>query len=83
MDQSPIADMKFETALTELENIVSSMESGKLELEASIEAYRRGMELMQHCQSQLTKAEAQIRILENGEFKAFERPASGNPEESA
>lgn len=69
MDQSPIADMKFETALGELENIVSSMEGGKLELEASIAAYRRGMELMQHCQTQLADAEAQIRILENGEFK--------------
>ncbi|KXB32183.1 MULTISPECIES: exodeoxyribonuclease VII small subunit [Dechloromonas] len=73
MDQSPIADMKFETALGELENIVSSMEGGKLELEASIAAYRRGMELMQHCQTQLADAEAQIRILENGEFKDVDR----------
>lgn len=73
MDQSPIDDMKFETALAELENIVSSMEGGKLELEASIAAYRRGMELMQHCQSQLTDAEAQIRILENGQFKDVDR----------
>ncbi|MFZ2267206.1 MAG: exodeoxyribonuclease VII small subunit [Azonexus sp.] len=73
MDQSPIADMKFETALGELENIVSSMESGKLELEASIAAYRRGMELMQHCQSQLAAADEQIRVLENGEFKNIER----------
>jgi len=74
MDQSPIADMKFETALAELENIVSSMEGGKLELEASIAAYRRGMALMQHCQSQLASAEEQIRILENGEFKNIDRP---------
>jgi len=73
MDQSPIADMKFETALGELENIVSSMESGKLELEASIAAYRRGMELMKHCQAQLAAAEDQIRILENGEFKNVDR----------
>lgn len=73
MDQSPIDDMKFETALAELENIVSSMEGGKLELEASIAAYRRGIELMQHCQSQLTDAEAQIRILENGQFKDVDR----------
>lgn len=73
MDQSPIDDMKFETALAELENIVSSMEGGKFELEASIAAYRRGMELMQHCQSQLTDAEAQIRILENGQFKDVDR----------
>ena len=73
MATKPIADMKFETALADLENIVSSMEGGKLELEASIAAYKRGMELMKHCQSQLTNAEEQIRILENGEFKDVDR----------
>ena len=83
MDQSPIADMKFETALAELENIVASMEGGKLELEASIAAYRRGMALMQHCQAQLVDAEEQIRILENGQFKDVDRalkevPLGGN-----
>ncbi|WP_374340344.1 exodeoxyribonuclease VII small subunit [Azonexus sp.] len=73
MDQTPIADMKFETALAELEAIVASMEGGKLELEASIAAYQRGMELMKHCQAQLASAEAQIRVLENGEFKSVDR----------
>jgi len=73
MDQTPIADLKFETALAELEDIVASMEGGKLELEASIAAYKRGMELMKHCQSQLTDAEAQIRVLENGQFKDVDR----------
>ncbi|HJW25181.1 MAG TPA: exodeoxyribonuclease VII small subunit [Rhodocyclaceae bacterium] len=71
MDQSPIADMKFEAALAELEAIVQSMEGGKLELEESIAAYRRGMVLLKHCQQQLTDAEQQIRILENGEVKNF------------
>ena len=69
MDQTPIADMKFETAVAELEDIVSSMEGGKLELEASIAAYKRGMELMKHCQGQLADAEQQVRVLENGQFK--------------
>jgi len=79
MDQSPIDDMKFETALAELENIVSSMEGGKLELEASIAAYRRGMELMKHCQGQLADAEEQIRILENGQFKDVDRSTLETP----
>jgi exodeoxyribonuclease VII small subunit len=38
------------------------MEGGKLELEASIAAYKRGMELMKHCQAQLANAEEEIRI---------------------
>jgi len=69
MDHPPITDMKFETALAELEAIVHSMEDGKLELEASIAAYRRGMELMKYCQGQLADAEQQVRVLENGQFK--------------
>ena len=73
MDTAPVVDMKFETALAELEELVHSMEDGKLELEASIAAYRRGMALMQHCQAQLADAEQQIRILENGEFRNVDR----------
>ena len=73
MEQTPIADMKFETALSALEDIVSSIEGGKLEIEASIAAYKRGMELMKHCQAQLADAEAQVRVLENGQFKDIDR----------
>ena len=73
MHQSPVDDMKFEAALAELENLVHSMEDGKLELEASIAAYRRGMELMKHCQAQLADAEQQIRVFENGQFKEVDR----------
>ena len=73
MDQTPIADTKFETAVAELEDIVSSMEGGKLELEASIAAYKRGMELMKHCQAQLADAEEEIRIIENGETRLVDR----------
>ena len=65
--------MKFETALTELEALVADMEGGKLELEASIAAYRRGTELLKHCQAQLSQAEAQIRILENGQISTVDR----------
>ena len=69
MDHPRITDMKFEAALAELEAIVHGMEDGKLDLEASIAAYRRGMELMKHCQRQLADAEQQVRVLENGQFK--------------
>jgi exodeoxyribonuclease VII small subunit len=71
--------MKFETALAELEAIVASMEGGQLELEASIAAYRRGMELMKHCQAQLADADAQIRVLENGECRELDRAALEAP----
>jgi len=73
MDQNTIADMKFETALNELETLVARMEDGELELEASIAAYRRGMALMKHCQAQLADAEQQIRLFENGELRDVDR----------
>ena len=79
MDQAPVVDMKFEAALAELENLVRSMEDGKLELEASIAAYRRGMELMKHCQAQLADAEQQVRILENGQFRDVDRALNEGP----
>jgi exodeoxyribonuclease VII small subunit len=73
MDQSPMADLRFEAALSELEGIVRSMEGGQLELDAAIAAYSRGMALMKHCAAQLDAAEERIRILENGELRTVDR----------
>ncbi len=73
MDPTSIADLKFETALAELEAIISGMEGGQLELEASIAAHQRGMALIRHCQAQLERAEEQIRIIENGEAREIDR----------
>lgn len=73
MDPTSIADLKFETALAELEAIVAGMEGGQLELEASIAAHQRGMALIRHCQAQLERAEEQIRIIENGEAREIDR----------
>lgn len=53
----------FEAALSELEAIVSQMESGQLPLEQSLAAYQRGTALLQSCQKALTEIDQQIRIL--------------------
>lgn len=73
---SSIGDLKFEAALAELEQIVQSMEEGRLPLEESLAAYQRGSDLLRHCQQQLSDAERQIQVLENGALRAFE-PAGG------
>lgn len=65
-------ELKFEAALAELEQIVQNMEGGRLPLEESLEAYRRGAELLKHCQQQLGDAEKKIQILENGALRDFE-----------
>jgi exodeoxyribonuclease VII small subunit len=61
----------FEGALAELESLVAQMESGDLSLEASLAAYKRGVELTAFCQKTLADAEQQVKILENGVLRDF------------
>ncbi|MHB1189003.1 exodeoxyribonuclease VII small subunit [Thiobacillus sp.] len=61
----------YESALTELDAIVTEMESGQLPLEASLAVYKRGAELLQYCRQQLSDAEQQVKILENGALQPF------------
>jgi exodeoxyribonuclease VII small subunit len=63
--------LSFEAALAELEQLVAGMETGKLPLEDSLAAYRRGAELLQLCRSRLEDAQQQVRVLENGTLKNF------------
>ena len=61
----------YESALAELESIVGEMESGQLPLEASLAAYKRGAELLHYCRQQLSEAEHQVKILQNGTLQPF------------
>lgn len=67
----------FESAMQALERLVADMESGKLSLEDSLAAYKRGMELSAFCQKVLEDAEQQVKILENGVLTDFDA-AQGN-----
>lgn len=55
-----IKGMTFETAMKELEQIVTRLERGDVELEQSIEIYERGEALRTHCDQLLKRAEAKI-----------------------
>ncbi|MFH2133798.1 MAG: exodeoxyribonuclease VII small subunit [Pseudomonadota bacterium] len=59
----------FETAMADLEQLVTDMESGKLSLEDSLAAYKRGAELMSYCRTRLEEAQQQVRVLEDGVLK--------------
>ena len=61
----------FESALAELEKIVTSMEAGQMPLEKSLAAYKRGAELLKFCQAQLQDAQQQVKILEENVLKNF------------
>ena len=69
----------FESALAELEKIVSGMEAGQMPLEKSLAAYKRGAELLKFCQAALQDAQQQVRILEGNvlqDFKSDDRDDS-------
>lgn len=63
--------MAFETAMAEIEQIVSGMELGKLSLEESLAAYQRGADLLAFCRAKLDAAQQQVRVLEDGALKDF------------
>jgi exodeoxyribonuclease VII small subunit len=47
------------------------MEAGKLSLEDSLTAYKRGAELLSFCRGKLDDAQQQVRVLEDGALKDF------------
>lgn len=72
IDTVAAADLSFEQALEELDQLVRKMESGALSLDESIAAYRRGAELAQHCQGRLAAAEQEIAKLDGEVLKPLD-----------
>lgn len=65
----------FESALAELETIVTKLEQGDLALEQSLALFERGVQLSRLCHTKLEDAERRIEVLtERGEV----RPAPGS-----
>ena len=60
-------EIKFETALLQLEKTVHALENEELELEESIKLFEEGIKLSLYCQKELERADGRIRqLLENG-----------------
>ncbi|MCR9212104.1 MAG: exodeoxyribonuclease VII small subunit [Proteobacteria bacterium] len=55
-----IAGMSFEEALQELEQIVEKLDSGRVDLDQSIDIYTRGSQLKLHCESKLRNARERV-----------------------
>lgn len=60
MTDAEIAALSFEQALSKLEEIVAELETGKAELERSIDLYQLGARLKAHCQSRLDAAQLKV-----------------------
>ena len=70
--------MDFEKAMTELEGIVNRLEKGELNLDESVECFKRGVELSRFCSKRLDEAEHKITLLiENGNGEIIEKEMPG------
>ena len=58
-----MAEKKFETALTRLEQIVEELEKGELPLEQSLKLFEEGIKLARLCGDRLNEAERKVEIL--------------------
>jgi exodeoxyribonuclease VII small subunit len=66
------ADLPFEEAFTQLQQIIDQLESGDLALDAAVSAFERGMRLAQQCSTLLDKAELRVQALDpqsDGSFR--------------
>ncbi|MBV2360204.1 exodeoxyribonuclease VII small subunit [Thalassococcus sp. CAU 1522] len=71
MSETPVAEMSFEQAMAELEQVVGKLERGEVPLEESITLYERGQALRKHCDAKLKAAEEKV--------AAITLDAEGNP----
>ena len=60
MADASIEEMSFETAMAELEQVVTQLERGDVALDASIALYERGAALKAHCEAKLKSAEEKV-----------------------
>ncbi|HBL82318.1 MAG TPA: exodeoxyribonuclease VII small subunit [Clostridiales bacterium] len=57
----------FEESITELEQIVTLLESGDAPLDEAVALFEKGMKLSAKCHDQLDKAEQKVKLLTENE----------------
>jgi exodeoxyribonuclease VII small subunit len=61
----------YEQAVAELDQLVQRMEAGQLPLDQLLDSYRRGSDLLAWCRQRLQAVEEQVKMLEDGQLKAW------------
>jgi len=61
-----VAQLKFETALSRLEETVKSLEKGDLPLEEALKVFEEGIRLSKSCLKTLEETEKKVEILIEG-----------------
>ena len=63
--------LSYEQAVAELEQLVQSMEDGRLPLDQLLQGYQRGAALLTLCRERLQAVEQQVKILDDGQLKPW------------
>jgi exodeoxyribonuclease VII small subunit len=71
MSDTPVDEMSFEAAMSELEAVLGKLERGDVALDESITLYERGALLKARCETKLKEAEEKV--------AAITLDADGNP----
>lgn len=71
-------ELSFEAALSQLEKIVTELESGQAPLEKSLELYQRGAELKALCEMRLEAARLQVEKISLSKAGVVEGAASAS-----
>ena len=70
--EKAVEELTYEEALTELEDIVSALETEQNQLEESIRLFERGQELASRCSVLLEAAELKVKQVAGDEIIPFE-----------
>jgi exodeoxyribonuclease VII small subunit len=62
-ERLPVEQLTYEQAFSELETIVTALESEERALDESLALYERGQHLAQHCAGMLDQAEMKVQQL--------------------
>ena len=62
-NQTNVDELSYREASTELEHIIRNLESGDMELEASLKSYTRGVELLRSLRGRQADAEQKVSVL--------------------
>ena len=70
-------EKSFEDAMTELETIVRSLESGQVKLNEAVASYEKGMALYALCEKKLAEAKSRIDklVIQDGQIVGAEENA--------
>ncbi len=60
MTDTPVNEMSFEQAMSELEKVLGQLERGDVALDESIALYERGAALKARCETKLKEAEEKV-----------------------